>query len=65
MTTIITTTMIVIMMRATIIPAAIAAILDRPDEVPSKVDIINEKTINEKTHLLELKLNQFLYYILL
>ena len=66
MTTIITTTMIVTMIRGTIIPAAIAAVLDTPDEVPHKVDIINEKAINEKkTYLLELKLNQFLYYILL
>ena len=48
MTTIITTTMIVTMIRGTIIPAAIAAILDTLDEVPSKVGIINEKTIKEK-----------------
>ena len=58
--------MIVTMMRPTIIPAAIAAVKDALDEVPPKVDNINEKTINEKkTYLLDLKLNQFLYYILL
>ena len=38
MTTIVIAIMIVTMIRATIIPAAIAAVLDPPDDVPSEVE---------------------------
>ena len=40
MTTIIRTTNIATMMKETIIPAAIAPVLDPPDEVPPEVDIV-------------------------
>ena len=60
MTTIITTIMIVTMIRGTIIPAAIAPILDPPDE-DIVVNAINKKYI----YLLELKLKWFLYHILI
>ena len=52
MITIITTTKIVTMIKETIIPAAIAPVLDPPDEAPPEVDTV-VNAINKEIYLLK------------